>query len=330
MLGPMGITSAQLEPAVAGALERFFGPNVRFELEPIAAGHSARSVYRLTAEGRRYVLRLSNSRMTPQQWADEIAYAKAAATAGVAPALRLSCAALGLLLMDWMEPTLAADPMSALAASLATLHRCNVDRRGYDLIEWLDVHHRDVWSHVRSGPMREALSKWTALRALCLQSPVPSAPCHQELNPGNVLFSNNRAWLIDWESAGTGDPLYDVASAANWWLWEGAQLERFLRGYLGRNASARELEHTATLKVVHFFFTLLVNVRDAGCQQHPDGHVLTWGEYLVQPGLASRWHQLPTVAQRQATLVHEIMRWSSCPGGYRASTTIYHGRYVDE
>jgi Ser/Thr protein kinase RdoA (MazF antagonist) len=309
----MRVTSAQLEPAVAGALGRFFGSKVRFELDPIAAGNSARSVYRLAAEGRCYVLRLSNSRMTRQQWADEIGYADAAANAGVAPALRLSCAELGLLLMDWMEPSLAADPMSALAASLAALHKCNVERRGCDLVEWLDVHQGDALADVHSGPVREALSKWTELRAICRQGPLPFATCHQELNPGNVLFSSDRAWLIDWESAGTGDPLYDVACAANWWLWEGAQLERFLSAYLGRTASARELEHTATLKIVHFFFTLLANLRDAGCQQHPAGRVLTWGEYLVQPALASRWHQLPTVAQRQATLVHEIERWRPRP-----------------
>ena len=36
--------------------------------------------------------------------------------------------------------------------------------------------------------------------------------CHNDVNPGNVLWDGTRAWLVDWEVAGLGHPYFDLAS----------------------------------------------------------------------------------------------------------------------
>ncbi len=39
--------------------------------------------------------------------------------------------------------------------------------------------------------------------------------CHNDLTPGNFLFTPNKLYLIDWEYAGMNDPIFDVVSFLN-------------------------------------------------------------------------------------------------------------------
>ena len=59
---------------------------------------------------------------------------------------------------------------------------------------------------------------------------------HNDLLPGNILDDVSRLWLIDWDYAGFGSPLFDLANlATNCGLDE--TLERhLLKGYFGREA----------------------------------------------------------------------------------------------
>jgi thiamine kinase-like enzyme len=38
--------------------------------------------------------------------------------------------------------------------------------------------------------------------------------CHNDLLPGNMIASDQRLWLVDWEYAGMGHPLFDLASVS--------------------------------------------------------------------------------------------------------------------
>ncbi|MEO1995042.1 MAG: choline/ethanolamine kinase family protein [Planctomycetaceae bacterium] len=59
--------------------------------------------------------------------------------------------------------------------------------------------------------------------------------CHNDLLPANVVDDGKRLWLIDWEYAGIGNPLFDVAGvAANFQLTR-EETEDLLRCYLGRS-----------------------------------------------------------------------------------------------
>ena len=43
-------------------------------------------------------------------------------------------------------------------------------------------------------------------------SPITPVPCHNDLTTGNVLFTADRAWLLDFEFAGMNDPFFDLGS----------------------------------------------------------------------------------------------------------------------
>lgn len=59
-----------------------------------------------------------------------------------------------------------------------------------------------------------------------------SSIIHGDLHPRNVLLANQRAWLIDFESMGRGDPYVDLAVVCIF-LKEKEQKKLFLETYLG-------------------------------------------------------------------------------------------------
>jgi thiamine kinase-like enzyme len=39
--------------------------------------------------------------------------------------------------------------------------------------------------------------------------------CHNDLLPANILDDGNELWLVDWEYAGIGNPLFDLAGVSS-------------------------------------------------------------------------------------------------------------------
>ena len=42
--------------------------------------------------------------------------------------------------------------------------------------------------------------------------PMPPVPCHNDLLPGNILFADDRVWLLDFEYAGMNDVFFDLGN----------------------------------------------------------------------------------------------------------------------
>ena len=58
-------------------------------------------------------------------------------------------------------------------------------------------------------------------------------PCHNDLLAENFLDSSEKLWLIDWEYAAMGDPLFDLANfVANFELSD-SQTMTLMTGYFG-------------------------------------------------------------------------------------------------
>ncbi len=78
--------------------------------------------------------------------------------------------------------------------------------------------------------------------------PFLPALCHNDLLPANWIWSEGRLWLIDWEYAGMGHPLFDLANvSANANLTD-AQEQVLLESYRGM-VDPRELEVIRTFKL---------------------------------------------------------------------------------
>jgi thiamine kinase-like enzyme len=72
--------------------------------------------------------------------------------------------------------------------------------------------------------------------------------CHNDLLPANVLDDGQRVWIVDWEYAGMGHPLFDLAGfSANCGYSEQQDVE-FLESYRGE-FRRRDMDELLILKV---------------------------------------------------------------------------------
>ncbi len=198
-------------------------------LQPLTGGLSNRA-FRVTSAAGDFVLRLG----LPLQWAQrlgvdrdaEIAAQRAAAAAGIAPALFRADPAAGILVMEYVAgeappPGWQADAgwRTGLVALLAALRRVPVPPQVPPVSlpsRLLDLHARlrvldPGAAAALAGAVDDGLRGWRAAGA------GEGATClvHSDPNPSNILRRpDGRLVLLDWEYAHAGDPLEDPAALA--------------------------------------------------------------------------------------------------------------------
>ena len=75
-----------------------------------------------------------------------------------------------------------------------------------------------------------------------LEASFTKAPCHLDLHRGNLIDNGKDLYLIDWEYAGMGDPLFDLAVLTSVELFSDAEMKSLLRTYLQREPTEEETE----------------------------------------------------------------------------------------
>jgi thiamine kinase-like enzyme len=186
----------------------------------------------------------------------ELAASRAAAAAGVSPAVVHH--EPGAIVFDFIEgKTYAAEDVRRpenLRRILPLLHRCHrgIPRhfRGPALIFWVFQIFRN-YAQTLTGCKSRMVPELPRLLAIgaeleAMVGPIDVVFGHNDLLPGNFIDDGSRLWLIDWDYAGFGTPLFDlgnlcsnndVAAADERWLLE-AYFERPLTSELWRRYQA--------------------------------------------------------------------------------------------
>lgn len=139
---------------------------------------------------------------------------------------------------DWLAPP--ADPderTRPAAAALARIHRWPADDPRLAFLARRDPLSGAELTRERAAP--EDAAREASLRAaLAAHGPLPASGSpvllHGDFWPGNLLWHDGRlAAVLDWEDAGLGDPLVDLAQARleMLWAWGAAAAARFTRHY---------------------------------------------------------------------------------------------------
>ncbi len=153
----------------------------------------------------------------------ERAVAQAAARAGIAPPV--VHVAEGVMVLDWVDavpltPAHRAAPgmVERLAALVARVHR-EVAVEGPALAFHLPqvLAGYAALLRARGSPHLPQLAGLMAdgERLIAAIGPGETRLCHNDLLPGNILVGGGRIWLIDWEYAGYGNPLFDLGGLAS-------------------------------------------------------------------------------------------------------------------
>jgi len=212
-------------------------------IEPLPGGLTNHN-HLVTCGGERFVVRQGFD--SPAHGIDrrtEAAISAAAARAGLAPPL--VHAGAGFLVLRHIEGrTLEAGDLSngaGLAKAVELLRLCRdrmpafcdfalPDRRPIRLLDQYAAtlampHHPRHRAFLRHEPSLAILRDRLAAR--------PSGFAHNDVHAGNLIDDGERLWLVDWEYAGAGDPLLDLASLANNGLVPGEAVAGMVRAWSG-------------------------------------------------------------------------------------------------
>ena len=189
------------------------------DIEYLPGGYSNLN-YALSYDDVRYVLRIPQAkqpfvdRQHEQAW-----YAALDPATGVKP-LAFD-ANTGAMLSPWINGRLLIDAwpelsVDDLATYLRTLHQQLPDNeRDYDLL----TINAAYWQN-QAPPELPAPLNHQHLRS-----------CHNDLNPWNILITDNGWVTLDWEFAANNDPLFDLVSLHQGLELPGAELQNFAHTY---------------------------------------------------------------------------------------------------
>ena len=189
--------------------------------EPLAGGLSNEN-FKVMDQGVAYVVRVTG----PDQPVhglrrdNELAASRAAHAAGLAP--ELVYAEEGLSVLRWIEgraltETDLADPtmIDRIAPLLRHCHdQGGLSLRGAPPFFWVFHALRCYLDHLSQAEKLPAnLGDLAAITVMLEQAAGPTsiAFTHNDMIPGNFIDDGERLWLIDWEYAGYGDGLFDLA-----------------------------------------------------------------------------------------------------------------------
>jgi thiamine kinase-like enzyme len=180
---------------------------------------------------------------------------RAAHAAGLAP--RVVHFGEGVLVLDFIEGRpLAAEDFRArlpdLAALIARAHAAMGRRlRGEAGAFWAFHVIRDYLDALgQAGAALQGGRLPGLVGALeAAQIPLPLVFGHHDLLPANVLDDGRRLWLIDWEYAGFGTAMFDLANLADNGGFDAGEDQRLLELYFGRPPETTTLRAFAAMKV---------------------------------------------------------------------------------
>jgi thiamine kinase-like enzyme len=214
------------------------------DARPLGGGMTNHNVM-LTDQGRKYVVRIGADRIEHGIMRfNEVAVSRAAAAAGIAPAVHY--AEPGILVLEYLD----AQPLSAedladpqvLSATVDLVKRVHRDvtaaLSGPVLSFWVFHIIRDyARTLTERGSRHQSLVEDFLAQAARMEAavgPVTLVLGHNDLLPANILRGDGRYWLIDWEYAGFNSPLFDLGGLATNNGFRRDQEAEMLAAYFGR------------------------------------------------------------------------------------------------
>ena len=230
--------------------------NGAIEIAVLKGGISNES-YLVTDASGRHVVRFGHD--YPFHHVDrarEIMTARAAHEAGFAPALRH--AEPGVMVSAFLDArTYAAEDVLRERRRIAgLLRRFHAEMpkhvSGAGFIFWVFHVIRDYARTLDAGGsrMRAELPRYLALAAEleAAQAPLPIVFGHNDLLPANILDDGERLWLIDFEYAGFGTAMFDLAGTTSNAGFSPEAADDFLAAYFGHAASPDILRSHAAMQ----------------------------------------------------------------------------------
>jgi len=236
--------------------------DIPLRFEPIALGITNRNYRATLPDGTSYVVRIPGER-TEVLGIDrscEAQAARRAAELGIGPPVLAELPGVGTLVTQFVSGRHAADNaefarnLARVAAALRRFHRSGPVDGQFPIHRVVEWHARDAARHgVDPPPIYADLHEHsTAIEAAFARAPMPAVPCHNDLLPANVLFDDERVWLLDFEYAGMNDVFFDLGNLAVNSRLSPSDDDGLLAAYFGAPTPAR-LARLQLMKIMSEF-----------------------------------------------------------------------------
>jgi thiamine kinase-like enzyme len=190
------------------------------EIRPLSGGITNRNFVVTTDHGE-YVVRIPGERtsLLGIDRAYEAEAAQRAAELGIGPAVLGMLESVGTLVTELvdghhLEPTPFGERLDDVVDLVPRFHDSGPLGGAFPIHRIVEWHARDASAHGVMAPNSyERLHQQSRrIEAAFAKSPMPVVPCHNDLLPGNVLFADDRVWLLDFEYAGMNDVFFDLGN----------------------------------------------------------------------------------------------------------------------
>ena len=212
------------------------------QIRPLSGGITNRNFVVTTDHGN-YVVRIPGERtsLLGIDRAYEAEATRRAAELGIGPAVLGMLQEVGTLVTELvdghhLEPTPFGERLDDVVELIHRFHDSGPLGGAFPIHRIVEWHARDASAGGVMAPNSyERLHQQSRrIEAAFARSPMPTVPCHNDLLPGNVLFAEDRVWLLDFEYAGMNDVFFDLGNlSVNSELNHDAE-ERLLTLYFGQ------------------------------------------------------------------------------------------------
>ncbi len=212
-------------------------PENGFEVHRRLGNGPTNETWLVTHDNKRYVLRLVKlvAATLGLSLTEEMIVVTEAAKGKLAPPIIASCVHHGIVLSEYLDGRTWTvqdlhdrAQLDRLASALRRIHKLECKAPPLDIRCSLQRYAQ------RSTDASADMWLKNALAQLDLITPRPLAVCHNDLTVAN-LIDDGQLYMIDWEFAALGDPLFDLAVVIAHHELDAATGEYFLSTYLGRS-----------------------------------------------------------------------------------------------
>ncbi|NRG18968.1 phosphotransferase [Rhizobiales bacterium] len=228
------------------------------DIEPLEGGITNVNLT-LKDQGRKYVVRFGDD--IPEHGVmrfNELAISRAAAAAGISPAVHHAEA--GILVLEFEEATALSEAdlhdqgtLVDVTRLVARAHReVTVLARGPIMTFWVFHVLRDYCGFLsaRNSPHIQKLPQLMqeAERLEKAVGKIDLVLGHNDLLPANILRGEDRYWLVDWEYGGFNSPLFDLGGLATNCVLPDEAERLMLKTYIGREPDTRLMQSYGAMK----------------------------------------------------------------------------------
>ena len=215
------------------------------KVSPLSGGLTNEN-YLVEAGGSRYVVRIpgQSTELLSIDRLNEVHNTRAAATAGIGPAVLEVIPDLDVMVLEFIEgPTMSAKALQSksmahrMAMSFRLLHAAPRFLLDFNMFRLIDTYLEIVEAHNVTIPRdyRDRLPAIAQIERAVNVRPLPSVPCHNDLLCENFIDDGSVLRIVDYELSGNNDPCFDLGNTAQEAEFDDELRAALCESYFGRS-----------------------------------------------------------------------------------------------